>query len=653
MAFNWKAFQTAFMDDTAKRIDERLKEAKDYRERQRELADKSKLQIQKRKALANLAVGKASQLSRLGVTDEQIAAAVASGPDALFTFADEVIEYANKQNIKKFTPTQIDALIETPELMKEDLGEDFTLDSFIRQSYGLAKPTPSSEAGTDVPLGLQLFGFGAKDRARAELDRDPYFEGYSIMDLNTLASQEAYESLVPGAYATFGGVPYNSVKIAGDFEADLAQAMKNREAEIDAVKMSGSEEDVNNLIQKIQQGVVQRYASMPWGQQFLNDPSVDIKTRFPNTYVELADVEDPQNPVRQDLITALNEELGQPQTFTDKDGNEETYKLTFDENGVPVAGTLNGRTIPSSMLEDALEAAKSKGLYKNHVKIITSVTEDEPPVATSIVTPEIKTETLADIPKPVEKRPTAKKDLALKKEWDKKYKGKYNNEGTPIIVTPRPSEDIISKGQPSVRSGKVIKTPYEQWMSKYGETHDPDTGYPLPVEDTVDAIEEETLSSLVEKPDIITSLDMYNNPTDETYLIKIRGKIGTFRVKGEDLSAIPEAQIGTNVTIVEDTDPDKKYKKKSRSALERDFTPMGDERKPLVEKPEVVIEEEVAPAQEENASDVINNFAASLTDFQKANPKSIPSAFKRWAKQNNISQSLTDTILKNIIQQTQ
>ena len=145
MAFNWKAFQTAFMDDTAKRIDERLKEAKDYRERQRELADKSKLQIQKRKALANLAVGKASQLSRLGVTDEQIAAAVASGPDALFTFADEVIEYANKQNIKKFTPTQIDALIETPELMKEDLGEEFTLDSFIKQSYGLAKPTPSSE----------------------------------------------------------------------------------------------------------------------------------------------------------------------------------------------------------------------------------------------------------------------------------------------------------------------------------------------------------------------------------------------------------------------------------------------------------------------------------------------------------------------------
>ncbi len=630
MAFNWKAFQTAFMDDTARRIDERLKEAKDYRERQRELADKSKLQIQKRKALANLAVGKASQLSRLGVTDEQIAAAVASGPDALFTFADEVIEYANKQNIKKFTPTQIDALIETPELMKEDLGEDFTLDSFIRQSYGLAKPTPSSEAGTGVPLALQLFGFGAKDRARAELDRDPYFEGYSIMDLNTLASQEAYESLVPGAYATFGGVPYNSVKVAGDFDEERRQLIAAIPPSIQADETAFEKEK-----KVITERLIRRYAAAPWGKSFLKDKtlSVDIEKEYPEVYQSFIDPDDPDNTAITSIKVAINTEIGQKQIYTDASGNKETFQFTFDENGIPVAGTLNGNPIPYSMLEDALEAAKQRGLYKNHVKIVAS----EGDVA-GVVQPEVVTETLISKPEPVEKRPTAREDKAAKIAWDKKYKGKYNNEGTPIVVDPMPIEEGPRR---------------QAWMSKYGETHDPDTGYPLPVEDTVDAIEEDTISSLVEKPDITTSLDMYNNPTDETYLIKIRGKIGTFRVKGEDLSAIPEAQIGTNVTIVEDTEPNKDYKKKSRSALERDFKPMGDERKALVEKPEVVAEEEVAPAQEENASDVINNFAASLTDFQKSNPKSIPSAFKRWAKENNISQSLTDTILKNIIQQTQ
>ena len=283
------------------------------------------------------------------------------------------------------------------------------------------------------------------------------------------------------------------------------------------------------------------------------------------------------------------------------------------------------------MLDKALAEAKSKGLYKNHVDIIADA-------VAGVVPPKVETKPSISKPKPVEKRPTAREDLELKKEWDKKYKGKYNHEGTPIVVGPMPTEEGPRR---------------QAWMSKYGETHDPDTGYPLPVEDTVDAIEEDAISSLVEKPETNASLDIYNNPVSETYLIKIRGKIGTFRVNGEDLSAIPEAQIGTNVTITEDTDPDKKYKKKSRSALERDFTPMGDDRKSLVEKPEVVVEEKVAPAQEEDASDVINRFASSLTDFQKSNHKSIPSAFKRWAKENNISQSLTDTILKNIIEQTQ
>lgn len=557
MAFNWKAFQTAFMDDTARRIDERLKEAKDYRERQRELADKSKLQIQKRKALANLAVGKASQLSRLGVTDEQIAAAVASGPDALFTFADEVIEYANKQNIKKFTPTQIDALIETPELVKEDLGEEFTLDSFIKQSYGLAKPTPSSEPGTDVPLGLQLFGFGAKDRARAELDRDPYFEGYSIMDLNTLASQEAYESLVPGAYATFGGVPYNSVKVAGDFDEELRQLIADIPAVIRADEVALEKEK-----KVVTERLIRRYAAAPWGKSFLNDKtlSVDIAKDYPEIYQSFMDPEDPQNETIAGIQAVVNEELGQPQTFTDKDGNEETYKFTFDEEGKPIAGSLNGRTIPPNMLEQALELAKEKGLYKNHVKVMPS-------------------------------------------------------EG-----------DIITETLPSLDES---------------------------VEDTADAIAEDTLEALVEKPETKTSLDMYNNPTDKTYLVKIKGKIGTFRVKGEDLSAIPEAQIGTNVTITEDTDPDKRYKKKSRSALERDFTPMGDERKSLVEKPEDVTEEAETPAQKEDVVEIINNFASSLTDFQKKTPRSMPSAWKRWAKQNNISPALTKSILNNLIKESQ
>jgi hypothetical protein len=117
--------------------------------------------------------------------------------------------------------------------------------------------------------------------------------------------------------------------------------------------------------------------------------------------------------------------------------------------------------------------------------------------------------------------------------------------------------------------------------------------------------EETTLETPPEETTLETnaSLDIYNNPTSETYLIKIKGKIGTFRVKAKDLSAIPETQIGTNVTITEDIDPEKDYKKRSKSALERDFKPMGYERKLVQEKP---VEKSELKLQKEKVKEMID-----------------------------------------------
>ncbi len=74
--------------------------------------------------------------------------------------------------------------------------------------------------------------------------------------------------------------------------------------------------------------------------------------------------------MRKNVIAAVHEEVGQVQEYTDQDGKKITFKFTFDDNGIPIAGTLNGRTIPYSMLDKALDEAKSKGLYKNHVTLM-------------------------------------------------------------------------------------------------------------------------------------------------------------------------------------------------------------------------------------------------------------------------------------------
>jgi len=560
MAFNWNAFQIGFFDDQTKQMAERRRRAQNYRDKAVADAEKSKTQIQKRKALADLAVGKANQLTRLGVTDTQIASAVASGPDGLFKFADEVIDYANRNNISRFTESQTQSLIDTPELMREDLGKDFTLNDFINSSYGLTKPTLGSVEQPDRGIFKRAFGIGEQEAIRAELDKDAYFEGYSIVDLNELASQEAYDSLLPGSYATFGGVDYDYVRVGRDFEADLAAAMSKNEDKINATDPDS--EDRKNLIASIQEGVVQRYASMPYGQQFLNDPSTKIKERFPDIYSKYVSVKEKDNDIDKmisDFI--IRDGYGDEQKVEAPDGKIITYNFTFDDNGNPTAGTLNGVTIPNQdAVERAFSVAQDQGLFKNVIRTSTLEPSD------------IASNTLDA--------------LGL------------------------PNDTMLPSADDDTRTTEEFTDP---------------------------------------------SVAIYDNPVNATYLIKIKGKLGTFRVKGEDLSAIPEVQIGKNVTIMVDDDPEKRRKTKSRQALERDFTPMGDERKSLVDKPDVSSDveedaEEVSDSYtEDEIKETIKEWNSSLSEFQKTTPKSLPSAFKRWAAENNVGATLTQDILDNLI----
>ncbi len=560
MAFNWNAFQVGFFDDQIKQMAKRRSRAQNYRDKAVADAEKSKTQIQKRKALADLAVGKANQLTRLGVTDTQIASAIASGPDGLFKFADEVIDYANRNNINRFTESQTQSLIDTPELMREDLGEDFTLNDFIKSSYGLTKPTLGSVDQPDRGIFKRAFGIGEQEAIRAELDKDAYFEGYSIVDLNELASQEAYDSLLPGSYATFGGVDYNSVKVAGDFEAErralIADIAPMIQADADAFK---KEKRV------ITERLIRRYASAPWGQSFLNDEtlSIDIEKDYPEVYTSLMPIGDPQNKTTNKIIDfIIRDGQGDEQTVEAPDGKMITYTFLFDDNGKPTAGTLNGVTIPNQdAVERAFSLAQDQGLYTN---VITT-------------------------------SPLEPADIA--------------------------SDTLDALGLPN------------------------DTMLPSADDDT------RTTEELTDP-----SVAIYDNPVNATYLIKIKGKLGTFRVKGEDLSAIPEVQIGKNVTIMVDDDPEKRKKTKGKDALKRLFTPMGDERKSLVDKPDVSNDvvgdtKEVSDSYTQDVlKETIKEWNSSLSEFQKTTPKSLPSAFKRWAAENNVGATLTQDILNNLIE---
>ena len=76
------------------------------------------------------------------------------------------------------------------------------LKSSLKKTYGArGKAAPVEEDDTSV-IG-QLFGFGAKDRVKAELRERDAFDGMSVADVNAAARMNEFNSLIPNAVMSF------------------------------------------------------------------------------------------------------------------------------------------------------------------------------------------------------------------------------------------------------------------------------------------------------------------------------------------------------------------------------------------------------------------------------------------------------------------
>ena len=608
----WKGVQIGFLDDQSKQLAKRREEALEYKRQQQERAKKSRKELQQRKTIADMAVTKAAQLQRLGVTEQQIAAAAASGPEGIFTFADDVISYAKKNNINKFTESQVQSLIDTPEILKEDLGEDFNLKEFIRGNYGLVKPTLGSEAGKPRNILQRAFAIGERDAVRADLEKDAYYEGYSIFDLNELASMDAYGSLLPGSYATFTGVDYDPVKVMSEFDLDLRQSLANAKTEIDALEV-GTKQATRT--QEVELEVINRFLARPYGDQFLE--SLNKKGGRFSQYYKLLVPEKSSESIETEMAKKLMDVEGPEQSYTEN-GMTFNYKIEVNEKGMPTFVSLNGiavpRNNPEAMLA-VLKQAQSQGLFPDYVFLPEGEQEeDEEPnlsVTGQALDPEniakeasqIKTETVsAEEEEPVD----PEEKFEVKQITDEQGTTKY------IVVDKATGEKV--KGSPDfmfydLAQNAIVADEFPSVVREVG-----------PVTEEPDAAQ---MSQII-----------YDNPEDETYLIKVKGKLKKFRVSGEDLKAIPQDQIGTNVTIMKDDKPDRRFTKKSANALETMFTPMGTERK------------EVRETQSERSKieDALKAFMEE-EEIKYDDGQAMIDAWERWSTENEVEDSVKQRVL--------
>jgi hypothetical protein len=200
MAFDWMAFAQGFMETAASNIKEKKKEAREYETEQEDLAKRNLLKISERNATVNKVLGLSTMLSENGVSNDQIQAAIASGPNAISELATKVQEAVAAQGGKPLTSSDVDSIIRMP---KDFSPVDMDLDEYVKRSYGLYSPNAGVSDAEEVGFWDKVTGDAAMKRAKGKLDSSVMYENYTAADINELAASSDYKAIIPSTFATF------------------------------------------------------------------------------------------------------------------------------------------------------------------------------------------------------------------------------------------------------------------------------------------------------------------------------------------------------------------------------------------------------------------------------------------------------------------
>jgi hypothetical protein len=334
MGFDWQSFATGFLERTAENIKESRGEAKAFEERQRTLAERNAQSISRRRAVANQVVGVTKMLRDNGASDKVIQAAISSKPDAIFELANKVEEASRKQG-RKLSSSDIEALINIPEGFSSI---DLDTEAFIEKTYGLGYE--GKGVTTDMPERTfmdRLTGRKQMDMARARLDREVMQGGLTAYDINQMAAQQDYESLVPGTFVSFSDAKVfnpaedmldftrtfssllNDVQASAAYE-DLTSLIKQTEmnnlipAEEKAQKLSSLVQQRDELILRSAGPTIESYVAT-YGDSFTDAATGFLRAYLSDSYVdsltiEPEEAEEPEAVVSPEVVEQTEEALG-------------------------------------------------------------------------------------------------------------------------------------------------------------------------------------------------------------------------------------------------------------------------------------------------------------------------------------------------------
>ncbi len=522
MGFNAKAFAAAFMEDQSRQINTRVAEAREYKRELKENAEESKSKIDKLAQLGNLAKSEIARLRALGFEDKHINPAIASGPKGLFELSKSAQEEAARRNFRagqKFDEYEIESLI--------DYSEDFAYsdtraEDFYEMNTALSKPSLASTQAPERGLVKTLFGIDLDDTVRERLDKDAYYDGYSVMDINEISKQETYDSVAPGTYFSFTPTEDFSPSRAAEsylltsqrVDKVIANRKDNGKYIVDGASSLELEEadrkkELFNQIKILTRG-------NPTYLDTMKDVIGDDISQEDMAELEYGNLEGDnlERKLVKDLLES-NPSIKQDaeNKFSIIDGNKK-YEIIIGSDQSVVSIMANGIAAEPDMIDEYLAQFAKRGLIPNaRLADDTSIEPEEVPTTDS---------------------------LNLENTF-------YNEDGKRVTgVPPRPDRSLStvflgggmgSEDRDDILAGRMAipkNLRPNQWDELFGETHDPETGSRLGEEPKATApeskVEEEnTRSNPYSFPESMSNADKnkaYDNlPSGAFYIHPVTNKL--------------------------------------------------------------------------------------------------------------------------------
>ena len=440
--FNWRDFATGALEQASVEMDTRKAEAKAYKQRQLDAANRNASLIQTRQARAQQAAAYGKQAMQImkNVPNARniVMTAMASGMGSV----QELYEKLNKaaqmpgQN-GMLGVDDVEAIISMPSIPGVDENSvGMSLQEFAERTYGAKLDKPAAKT-KEAGLVASLFGFDDMNQAKRELEAEDFGSGMTIAEINALAQRSEYQSLIPGATMTFRDLEQFGFDEKRGFTAAIVNAQDSALKANESVIESLEPEDRIAYRQQVRRDAAEREIRLQVERYknsgiFEDDYALDqIEDTMGAEFLDKLMLE--YGATTQEKLDAAKREAAAELEGTVADEGE-TAVVSSDDTVEPVALPVEGAVDPRPV----------------------------------------------DTVDPLELNPATSDEVD---DWDSKYDGKYDPiTGAPIVVPKRPAKSE-TRDEKKV-TGRIRKVSlYNEWNKKYGKTHDPETGLPLPVEE--------------------------------------------------------------------------------------------------------------------------------------------------------------------------